>query len=143
MHIYEDIKDRANFWLRHYAKTESPSCIAIRASLFLFLDRQEGKENLPKSRQSFEPNFLYRSILFSLVKLVFSIASVCLLINSCDHNWTRCTIRDTRLLYVGSKLLPSNIQRMLNENVIRFTQSLLKYSKNWASKRKFLLARLG
>ena len=44
----------------------------------------------------------------------------------------------TRLLDLGSKLFPSNIQRMLNKNLTRFMHNLLKSAfKNWAGKRKF------
>ena len=44
------------------------------------------------------------------------------------------------LLSLGSKLYPSNKQRMLNEDPTRFMQSLIRVRQNRASERKALLA---
>ena len=47
-----------------------------------------------------------------------------------------------RLLSLGSKLYPSNMQRMLNKDLIRFKQFLSRVRRNRASERKVLLAGL-
>ena len=141
MHIYEDIKKRANF---DYGIMQNLKAhLHCEQSFIVSFSWSTRRERESKIASILWTQFSVQVNLVFSRQTVFSIASVCLLINSCDHNWTRCIIRDTRLLDLGSKLFPSNIQRMLNENVTRFTQSLLKYSKDWASKRKFLLARLG
>ena len=44
------------------------------------------------------------------------------------------------LLGIGSKRYPSNMQRMRNKDLNRFTQRLLRVRKNQANKRKVLLA---
>ena len=57
----------------------------IRASFFLVLDQGGETEALGESHQAFQvtagPKLLDKSVLFSLIKLVFWIASICLLIS--------------------------------------------------------------
>ena len=129
MHIYEDIKNRANFDYGIMQKLKAHPVLRAELPCFFFLIDKEEKRIYLNRVNLLNPIFCTGQSCF-LSSNWFLIASVCLLINSCDHNWTRCTIRDTRLLDLGSELFPSNTQRMLNENLTRFTQSLLKYSKN-------------
>ena len=44
------------------------------------------------------------------------------------------------LLVIGSKRYPSNMQRMRNKDLNRFTRRLLRVRKNQANERKVLLA---
>ena len=89
-----------------------------------------------KSPQS---ELLDKSILFCLVKLFFSSGSIFFLIN----RWLQLSllyIPSTGLLGLGSKVYPSNMQRMLNKGFTRVKHSLSRVRQNWASKRKSLLA---
>jgi len=49
-------------------------------------------------------------------------------------------VPSARPLGLGSKLYPSNMQRMLNKDLARFMQSLFHIRQNRASERKALLA---
>ena len=69
----------------------------------------------------------------------FSSASICLLIN----RWLQLSplyILSTGPLRLGSKVYPSNMQRMLHKGFTRFKQSLSRARQDRASKRKSLLA---
>ena len=69
----------------------------------------------------------------------FSSASICLLIN----RWLQLSplyILSTGPLRLGSKVYPSDMQRMLHKGFTRFKQSLSRARQDRASKKKSLLA---
>ena len=53
---------------------------------------------------------------------------------------TEPAVASTRLLGLGSKLYPSNMQRILKKDLTQFTESLSRVRQNQASQRKALLA---
>ena len=53
---------------------------------------------------------------------------------------TVSVVASTWLLGLGSKLYPSNMQRMLNKDLTRFMQILSRVHQKLASERKTLLA---
>ena len=81
---------------------------------------------------------LDQSILLSLVKLFFSSASICLLINR--WSFTEPVAVGVRVLGLGSKLYPSNMPCMLNKDPTRFVRRLSRVCQNQTSKKKAPLA---
>ena len=80
-----------------------------------------------KSLRSPQPKRLDKSILFSLVKQVFF---------GCEPLFidkpvviTEPAVAGAWLLGLGSKLYPSNIQRMLNKDLFRIMQSVSRVTK--------------
>lgn len=55
---------------------------------------------------------------------------------------TEPAVPGARLLRLGSRLCPSNMQRMLNKDLTQFKQSLSRVRQNLESERKALLAGL-
>ena len=55
---------------------------------------------------------------------------------------TEPVVPSARLLGLGSRLCPSNMQRMLNKDLTQFKQSLSRVRQNLESERKALLAGL-
>ena len=53
---------------------------------------------------------------------------------------TEPAVASTRLLGLGSKLYPSNMQRILKKDLTQFTESLSRVRQSQASQRKALLA---
>ena len=110
------------------------------ASFCLLLDWGGEKEALPESRQAFDVTAARNSGLFNLVfprQTSFF---------ECEHPFidkpmviTEPVVPRTWLLRLGSKLSPSNMQRMLNKDLTRFMQSLAQVSQIWGSERKALL----
>ena len=125
MHINENIKNRANFAYGIMQKLKTHPALRAELPCFSFLIDKKGKGNLPKSRQSFEPRLLNKSILFSLVKLVFRLQKR-LFIDTQVIITGPAVPLGTRLLDLGSKLFPSTIQRMLNNSLTRFMHNHLK-----------------
>ena len=78
---------------------------------------------------------------FSLNNSFFFSASIHLLINQSRSHITEPAKQGTRLLDLGPKLYPNNVQRMLHKNLTQFMQSLSHVRQNQViSKRKALLA---
>ena len=141
MYICEDIKNRANFDYGIMQKLKAHPVLRAELPCFFFLIDKEEKRIYLNRVNPLNPNFWTSQTCFLSSNWFFDCMR--LFIDKQVIITGPAVPLGTRLLDLGSKLFPSNIQRMLNENLTRFTQSLLKYSKNWASKRKFLLARLG
>ena len=122
---------------------------------------------MPELRQTFEvaaAKLLDQSILLPLVKLMraplktalaswapsINIIIIIIIINwffECEHLFidkpmviTEPVAVGVRVLGLGSKLYPSNLQCMLNKDLTRSKQSLSRVRQNRASKKKASLA---
>ena len=112
----------------------------LRAELhFVFLRGEEKRTlclNPVNPLRSSKPKLLDQSILFSLLKLFFF---------EREHPFidkpiviTEPAVPSAQLLGLGSKLYPSNMQRMLNKDLTRFKQSHSRVHQNQACERKAL-----
>ena len=88
-----------------------------------------------------QPELLDQSIFFSLVKQFFS-GSIDLLLKK-PVAITEPTVSSAWLLGLGSKLFPSNMQRMLNKDLPPFMSSLSRVRQNGAAIGKESLYWLG
>ena len=102
---------------------------------FVFFLIEEKKRRLFLNRvdplNSPQPELLDWPVLFSLVKQVFFSASIHLLKRPVAI--TEPTVPSAWLLGLGSKLFPSNMQRMLNKDLPRFMPSLSRVRQNGAA----------
>lgn len=142
MHVSKNMKNRASFdWGITQKLKANPALLGEPLFFFFvfcfFLDRQGGKEDLPESRQSFEPKLLKKSNWLFDCKRLFIDKQVIITDPAVPLG--------TRLLNLNSKLFPGNIQRALNKTLTRLCiASVLKYANiEQANKRTFLLAGLG
>ena len=108
--------------------------------LFVFLIEEEKRRlylNGVKPLRSPSPNFWTSQSRFFASNWFFE----------CEHLFinksiviTEPAVASTRLLGLGSKLYPSNMQRILKKDLTQFTESLSRVRQNQASQRKALLA---